>query len=187
MPDLAFTKNMVTVFINIIKKEIEKMLTQKRTRIVAAFPGTGKSYYHNEHPDTTLDSDSSNFSWIMRDGEKIRNPDFPHNYIQHIKDNIGKYDFIFVSSHSEVRNALKDNCIFFYLVYPEYNCKDMYLLRYEQRGNTPEFIKLIDENWECWLRQCDSETYGCKQVSLSSNWNIEDMVSHTICSENGDM
>ena len=70
-----------------------------QTRIIAAFPGTGKSYYHKENPETTLDSDSSRFSWV-KDSEgnntKERNPDFPENYISHIKENIGKYEFIFV-------------------------------------------------------------------------------------------
>ena len=31
-----------------------------KTRIISAFPGSGKSYYHNQHKETTLDSDSSN-------------------------------------------------------------------------------------------------------------------------------
>ena len=44
-----------------------------RTRIISAFPGTGKSYYHSNHKDTTLDSDSSLFSWIYVDGIKQRN------------------------------------------------------------------------------------------------------------------
>lgn len=162
------------------------MLTQKRTRIVSAFPGTGKSHYHRDHPETTLDSDSSNFSWVVKDGVKVRNPEFPNNYIQHIKENIGKYDFIFVSSHADVRNALKDSCIFFYLVYPQPECKDMYLKRYEQRGNNAEFVKLVDENWEQWLRQCRFEELGCKQITLGKTWNVENMITHTICSENGD-
>ena len=82
-----------------------------RTRIISAFPGTGKSVYHEKHPLTTLDSDSSNFSWIEVDGVKLRNPQFPENYIEHIKKNIGIYDFIFVSSHSVVREALVNNSI----------------------------------------------------------------------------
>jgi len=57
-----------------------------RTRIISAFPGTGKSYYHNKHKETTLDSDSSNFSLVVENGEKKRNPDFPENYIKHIKE-----------------------------------------------------------------------------------------------------
>ena len=65
-----------------------------RTKIISAFPGTGKSYYHNKNKETTLDSDSSNFSWIKdENGNNTteRNPKFPQNYIYHIKENIGKY------------------------------------------------------------------------------------------------
>ena len=88
-----------------------------RTRIISAFPGTGKTYYHKMNPETTLDSDSSNFSWLEAPaGGLVRNPEFPNNYIQHIKENIGKYEIIFVSSHEEVRKALIENCIFFYLL-----------------------------------------------------------------------
>jgi hypothetical protein len=46
------------------------MITQTRTRIISAFPGTGKHTIIK----TTLDSDSSLFSWITIDGEKVRNP-----------------------------------------------------------------------------------------------------------------
>ena len=89
-----------------------------RTKIISAFPGTGKSVYHQKHKETTLDSDSSNFSWIIdENGNKVRNTEFPKNYIEHIKENIGKYEFIFVSSHKDVREALLNECIFFYLVY----------------------------------------------------------------------
>ena len=43
-----------------------------KTKIISAFPGTGKSYYHKNHPNTTLDSDSSQFSWLYDgDGNKL--------------------------------------------------------------------------------------------------------------------
>jgi hypothetical protein len=108
-----------------------------RTKIISAFPGVGKTYYHNKHKDTTLDSDSSNFSWIKDENgnnTKVRNPEFPQNYINHIKDNIGKYEYIFVSSHKDVREALLDNCIFFYLVYPDSIRKDEFIQRYKNYG-----------------------------------------------------
>ena len=41
----------------------------------------------------------------LEDIEKHRNPEFPDNYIQPIKENIGKVDYIFVSSHKEVRRC----------------------------------------------------------------------------------
>ena len=115
-----------------------------RTKIISAFPGTGKSYYHNLHPDTTLDSDSSEFSWQYDavTGEKLRNSWFPKNYIEHIQKNVGKYEIIFVSSHKEVREALKDASLFHYVVYPRQCDKEMFKQRYIKRGSPEPFVNL---------------------------------------------
>jgi hypothetical protein len=55
--------------------------------IISAFPGVGKSHFYNTYKDEFKihDSDSSLFSWIVKDGQKIRNPDFPKNYIEHLE------------------------------------------------------------------------------------------------------
>ena len=109
----------------------------KNTKIIAAFPACGKTYcFSNNKNLSILDSDSSQFSWVnVIDKEyeaknrgkndykeryiKVRNPDFPKNYIEHIKENIGKVDYIFVSTHEEVRKALNESDIEFTIVCPE--------------------------------------------------------------------
>ena len=130
----------------------------KDTMILSAFPGTGKTYFYNKYNGTNglviLDSDSSNFSWIKDENGNnttTRNPDFPNNYINHIKENIGKADVIFVSSHDIVRQALNDNDIKYIVVYPDNDCKDEYLERYRNRGNTEEFINMMDKNWDKFI------------------------------------
>ena len=103
-----------------------------------------------------MDSDSSKFSWIYDDnGNKtnIRNPDFPSNYIKHIKDNIGKVDLIFVSSHSSVREALDKNKIQYTLVYPHKDLKNDWINRCRDRGNDEKFIDVIDKNWDEWNKE----------------------------------
>ena len=108
------------------------------TKVISGFPGVGKSYLFNNTDLKVLDSDSSNFSWI-KDSEgrntKERNPDFPQNYIDHIKKNIGKVDIILTSSHDVVRKALKESCIDYILVHPNIRAKEEYIERYTQRGN----------------------------------------------------
>lgn len=127
-----------------------------QTYIISAFPGTGKTYFHKNHPDISLDSDSSEFSWIIdKNGNKIRNPKFPNNYINHIKENIGKYKFIFVSSHKEVRELLNLHCIFYYVVYPLIECKEEYIERYRFRGSDEKFIDLISNNWDNWIEELE--------------------------------
>ena len=155
-----------------------------KTKIISAFPGTGKSYYHKNHPNTTLDSDSSQFSWLYDgDGNKlydddekpIRNPWFPSNYIEHIKSNIGKYEYIFVSSHKEVREALVDNCLLFYLIYPDFNDMDIYIERYKQRGSPDGFINLVRNNWEGWIIELEDQE-GCFNYQLPRNKTITDLI-----------
>lgn len=147
------------------------------TKIISAFPGTGKSFYHNNNKETTLDSDSSNFSWIYLNDHKIRNPEFPNNYINHIKENIGKVDYIFVSSHKEVRQALKESSLFFYLVYPNINDKQIYIQRYINRNSPKPFIDLIENNWENWINECINET-NCANLQLESNQTISDILKN---------
>ena len=67
------------------------------TKVISAFPGTGKSYFHQNSNLDILDSDSSKYSWIS---EGVRNPDFPDNYMAHIKGKIGSADIILVSRSS---------------------------------------------------------------------------------------
>lgn len=166
-----------------------------RTRIISAFPGTGKSFYHKNNPKTTIDSDSSEFSWITIEewdhmkgyvgSRKERNPDFPGNYIQHIKDCIGKYEFIFVSTHKEVRKALLDNCLFFYLIYPNKNQRDLYLQRFVDRGSPMEFVHMIDTNWNAWIKELKFCEYGCQNIQMAYPTLTKEL-QHIIASEGGD-
>lgn len=156
-----------------------------RTRIISAFPGTGKTTFHKKNPDTTLDSDSSNFSWkVDENGNKYRNPDFPKNYIDHIKDNIGKYKFIFVSSHKEVRDALIDNCIFFYFIYPSDERKAEFIERFRNRGNNENFISLVSDNWEKWMHEIWFLDNGCEKIRMVLP-NLEDELNHLLIVEEG--
>jgi len=157
-----------------------------KTRVISAFPGSVKTYYHARNFERTLDSDSSNFSWIKdkkgaNTGE--RNPDFPNNYIKNIKENIGKYDFIFVSSHKEVRSALIENGIHFYLMYPSVEKKSEFIQRYTNRGNDQKFISMMEENWENWISEIDSEEEnGFTKVKMTLN-NLEDEINYILISE----
>lgn len=129
----------------------------KPTVVVSAFPGSGKSYCFSHYAEhfNMLDSDSSKFSWEYdKDGNKTgeRNQAFPINYISHIKDNIGKVDIIFVSTHESVRKALEDFAIQTVQVFPTLSLKDVWLDRLEKRGSSEDFVKLIDTMWEDFLK-----------------------------------
>jgi hypothetical protein len=158
----------------------------KNTKVISAYPCCGKSYifdnvdsiFRGEEEDIIiLDSDSSLFSWIQENGEKKRNLDFPKNYIKHIKKNIGKADYIFVSSHKEVREALSKANIKFTLVVPEKKLLNDWMIRMYNRGNDDNFINLQIDNWDKWLNEIDEEkgTYS-KIIRLGRNQYLADVL-----------
>ena len=140
-------------------------MNSKETIVIAAFPGTGKSFCTKNESDKfngVLDSDSSNYSWLkdsQGNNTTERNPDFPKNYIEHIKENLGKVEVIFVSSHKEVREALEREGIEYILVYPNVFQKDDYIKRYKNRGNSESFIRKVEANWDEWINDCRNEEY----------------------------
>lgn len=128
----------------------------RNTKVIAAFPACGKSYCFDRNADyIILDSDSSKFSWVYPDGlgTKYRNPDFPKNYVEHIKENIGKVDYIFVSTHEEVRQALADAGIDFILVFPKQSLRAEWVGRCFIRGSGEKFCQLIADEWDTWMSQ----------------------------------
>lgn len=147
------------------------------TRIYSVFPACGKTYLYEHQEDydlKILDSDSSNFSWIkIRDSfgrnEKIRNPDFPANYIKHIKENIGKYDCIFVSSHASVIEALDKEGIDFTIVYPMSSCMAEWVGRCfirDQRGESGCGPEAMYNNWDQWIGECFETGIDHKEIVL---------------------
>lgn len=147
-----------------MNKYISEILS-KRTKLISAFPGTGKSYFFDNSFLKVLDSDSSNFD---KSG-------FPENYIKHIKDNIGKADVILISSHKDVRDALVENNIKFTLVYPDKSLKEEYLKKYKERGNDEKFITLLENNWDNWLEELNNQR-GCEHIVLSKDEHISDNI-----------
>lgn len=130
------------------------------TKIYSIFPACGKTwlYEHQEDYDLKiLDSDSSNFSWVYINGVKERNPDFPNNYIKHIKENMGKCDCIFVSSHASVREALEKEGIDFTIVYPMQICKAEWVGRCfirDKKGESGCGADVMYDNWDKWITDC---------------------------------
>ena len=148
----------------------------KNTKVYSVFPACGKSWlWRNQeaYDLSILDSDSSYFSWIWECPEvdergmyspkakktNERNPSFPQNYIDHIRCMVksGKYDYIFVSSHESVRNALDKAGIDYTIVYPEASCKAEWVGRCyirEQKGESGCGPQVLYNNWENWIRDC---------------------------------
>ena len=147
----------------------------KKTRIISAFPACGKTFITEKgYGDSViLDSDSSSFSWQLGDNGAERNPDFPDNYIKHIKDNIGKVDYIFVSSHIDVRTALDNADLCWCCVNPDSILLEEWIGRCYLRGDNEAFLKVLIDNWDVWT-QTNLDLNPCGYVRLKSGEYIQD-------------
>lgn len=151
--------------------------------LISAFPGCGKTYFYNKYKDVykILDSDSSEFSWI-KDSEgnntKERNPEFPQNYIDHIKENLDTADIIFISSHKVVRDALAEAKIKFLLVYPHKALKNIWISRFRRRGSNEKFIEFISNNWKDFIYEIEhdqNEFATLYKILLGDNY-LDDLI-----------
>ena len=156
----------------------------KKTIVVSAFPGKGKSYMTKSSVLNITDSDSSKFSWIYKNGIKTdeRNPNFIPDYIDHIKSCIksGEYDVIFVSSHEDVRRALAAAKIPYFLIYGYQSDKEDYLELYRERGNTEKFIENISSNYKKYVESMDKETFPIKIKLHAREFIDEDLVLYML-------
>lgn len=122
--------------------------------IVCGFPGIGKSYLVSEMRKANClwhDSDSSSFSWVS---PGVRHPEFPSNYIKHIKALDG---IVMASSHKVVRDAIHVEGLSFAVCYPDISCKEEYLERYRVRGSPAAFVSLLENNWDTWIAEMVAE------------------------------
>lgn len=109
--------------------------------IICGFAGIGKS---------TLCKNTTNFKTggIFID---LESTPFERDWMRYAKVakhmNDQGYN-VMLSCHEELRNLLSGMNIDYTLVIPRAELKDEYIARYRERGNTEEFIRLLDERWE---------------------------------------
>ena len=166
------------------------------TKIYSVFPACGKTYlfeHQEEYGLKILDSDSSYFAWVWEcpeDDERgmhspnarkttKRNPDFPQNYIDHIKCKIesGKYDCIFVSSHASVREALDKEGIDFTIVYPDQSCMAEWVGRCfirDKNGESGCGAQVMYNNWNQWIWECFETGIYHNEIVLGSREYLSD-------------
>lgn len=161
-----------------------------KTKIYSVFPACGKTWLYEHQEDyglKILDSDSSQFSWVytnidengnvIRGVRRVRNPEFPANYIKYIKENIGKYDCIFVSSHVSVRKTLDGEDIDFVIVYPDMSCKAEWVGRCfirDKNGESGCGADAMYDNWESWILECVETGINHEEIVLQSREHLSD-------------
>jgi len=164
----------------------------KLSGAISAFPGCGKSFifknaeqygllpinykervmiedsFVSYYAPTLFDSDSSHFD---KDA-------FPNNYVRHIKEIINSFKdpTIFISSHENVRQALKSNNIQFTLVYPDISLKEEFIERYKERGSPEAFVNLMSNKWEDFIKDCENDHTPNKIILQSGQYLVDVLV-----------
>lgn len=151
-----------------------------KTLVISAHAGLGKTTFANKNPNTCIDLESSIWSKIVsykENGEEIitDNPNFPLNYVEAIKQYIGKYKYIFISPSLAVQLELQKQDIFYYIIYPTANKKKEYLERYKQRGSNDTLINFFSNYWDHVLESYKS-TKGLNCIHIETEHPYIDQV-----------
>lgn len=107
--------------------------------IICGFPGTGKSMMAKF--SRWVDLESTPFS---RRGQWLLYAEVA----KHMSDN--GYT-VMVSTHKEMIDALEQIEAHYTVVIPPLSDLDTYRLRYDQRGNSYDFIAKLTDNWTEWI------------------------------------
>lgn len=138
--------------------------------IVSGFAGIGKSYFAEKYKDKydILDLDSSSYSWITKDdGTKEKNPCFALDYLEAINDMRKCVDFLFVSTHEDIRREMKRHAIPFITVCPKREAKDQWIKRLKKRNPDDRIIPIMEENWDKFLDGLDLDSKYTGQMLIT--------------------
>lgn len=135
------------------------------TVVCAAFCGTGKTYICNQ----------DNISAIEIEYWKYKDKGLQEEYIKDITNQIGKVDYILISTEPEGLKLLHTMGFDIILVYPENELRSEYLDRYVERDSPYDFIGAFMKYWNTWIDELKEQTY-CKHIVLNSGVYLYDVL-----------
>ena len=122
--------------------------------IICGFPGTGKTTMAKSHGGCWVDLESTPFEKDWTRYAKVA-------------DHMSRQGYkVMVSTHKELLREFEAAEISYTVVVPPIEDKEEYIARYEHRGNTEEFITLLSDNWEKWIRELISNSSELKAVVI---------------------
>lgn len=148
-----------------------KKIVASSSNVICGFPGIGKEYLGMKHPERITNINTDTYAWLT---PTIRNPKFPQNYIDAVRESKG---LVLVSSHKDVRECLSKNKVNYSTCYPRLDCKHSYLKRYRLRGSPEAFVLLMDIMWSDWHRQIREDNRSIANYVLASHEYISDIVA----------
>jgi len=154
--------------------------------IIAAYAGTGKTYFASLYPELTIDLVSMPYKYeidkntIYNETSKanpknIFNDDWPFNYISAIKENLKSNKLLLIPSDLLILELLKEEKLSYCLCYPQRNDKEVYRERYIKRGNSAEFTDIFIGGWDRFMNSFKKDSYG-QHIVLQPNQFLSDVI-----------
>ena len=169
---------------------LEKFRGQGKGLIISGFGGVGKTTLARKYANV-IDLESSLYKYIydqdicLSDMEKIKgiskrklNPNYPLNYIEAILEATHKYDIVCVRYNGDEAVDFYDTYNLTYAIcYPSEKAYQTYVKRFEERGNTKEWIEKNKRlYYEVSLKRFE-EFKGLK-IELKDNQTLEDALKN---------
>ena len=157
---------------NILDSDSSKFHFEKRKRTEEELQAKKERWDAEGH----LMSGESHINHIKNDLITVINPEYPNNYIRHIKDNLGVADIILVPSYLPIRQAMDDARITYVTVYPNTLCMNEYIGRMVSRGDKESAIQFQYDYWHKFLYNISSEPHGKEIIWLKQNQYLSDVI-----------
>lgn len=133
-----------------------------KTLLYAAFCGSGKTYTCENTDIKAIEIEY----WKYKDSSKEK-------YLKDIEENIGKVDYIFISTDPEGLKLLSNKGYDITLVYPKKELRNEYLDRYINRDSSADFIGNFMKYWDVWIDELANQDY-CNHIVLNKNQYLYD-------------
>lgn len=156
----------------------------KEVIVISAHAGAGKTILGQKYKNV-LDLESSDFKWIYPDKiknmpkekrksikDRKLNPKWPQNYVDAIKSNMDKYDIILIMSHPPFLDYLDSINFEYILAYPTIESKEVYMERYQKRGNNKNWLEQIQVDFDLLIEQYENK--AVQKIVLTGNETLED-------------
>lgn len=141
--------------------------------IIAAFSGTGKSYFA-EHVAEAKDFSAISYQYkdvnkndiaaeeVIKKSDSLRerNRKWPDNYIGAVANLYHDYRYFIIPSDRAVLRGLQLLQIPYILVYPERKAKEEYKNRFAKRENADHYLHDFIDGWDLWMDQLRRDSYG---------------------------
>lgn len=143
--------------------------TNIHTVICAAFCGVGKTYI----------CEKTNIKAVEVEYWKYKEKGLFKEYIENVKNYIGKVNYIFIATEPEGMKLLNNEGFNILLVYPKNELRNEYLDRYIERDSPYDFIGTFMKHWNIWIDELKEQKY-CKHIVLEKGQYLLDVLCNHI-------